>query len=274
MSAMRMKSRELSPLEKALGHRFRRSELLLHALTHASHAHEALAKSDGDPQPADDADNERLEFLGDAVLALAASEELVQRFPEFHEGQLSKLRAHLVSQNHLVGIAGELQLGKYLRLGRGEEKSGGRSKAALLVDALEAVIGAMYLDAGLEAARRFVREAIVIPELERMEHGGVDVPVGDYKSALQEMAHATGRAQPAYVLVKEEGPQHRKIFTVEARIHKQGKRGRAEYVARASGGTKKAAEQNAAQEALEYLRTVSNEVEASPAATEKDESLA
>jgi ribonuclease-3 len=254
-----MKSRDLSPLEKALGYRFRRDELLLHALTHASHAHEALAKNDDAEKPdVDDADNERLEFLGDAVLALATSEELVQRFPEFHEGQLSKLRAHLVSQQHLSGVAGNLQLGRYLRLGRGEEKSGGRSKAALLVDALEAVIGAMYLDSGLESAREFVRENVVVPELERMQHGGVELPVGDYKSALQEMAHATGRAQPAYVLVKEEGPQHRKTFTVEAHIHKQDARGRAEYVARASGPTKKAAEQNAAQEALTYLRTVSN----------------
>jgi len=257
-----MKAREFSPLEKALGHRFRRRELLVHALTHASHAHEALARSQNggsESRELHDADNERLEFLGDAVLALAASEELVQRFPDFHEGQLSKLRAHLVSQNHLVGIASGLDLGRYLRLGRGEEKSGGRSKSALLVDALEAVIGAMYLDSGLETARSFVRENIVLPELERMQHGGVELPVGDFKSALQEMAHATGRAQPAYVLVKEDGPQHNKLFTVEARIHRSGKRGRPEYVARASGGTKKAAEQNAAREALDYLRTVSNE---------------
>jgi ribonuclease-3 len=269
-----MKARDLSPLEKSLSYRFRRSELLQHALTHASHAHEALAKSEdaGKLQP-DDSDNERLEFLGDAVLALAASEELVQRFPDFHEGQLSKLRAHLVSQNHLVGIAGDLQLGKYLRLGRGEEKSGGRTKAALLVDALEAVIGAMYLDSGLEAARKFVRENVVLPELERMQDGGVELPVGDYKSALQEMAHATGRAQPAYVLVKEEGPQHRKTFTVEARIQKAGKRGRAEYVARASGATKKAAEQNAAHDALEYLRTVSNGVEAAPQTAERESAV-
>jgi ribonuclease-3 len=250
------KTREFAALEKALGHRFRKGDLLLHALTHSSHAHEAEAQSDSeDDQP----DNERLEFLGDAVLALAVSEELLQRFPDFQEGQLSKLRAHLVSQNYLVNTAGELHLGKYLRLGRGEEKSGGRSKAALLVDALEAVIGAMYLDGGFQHARDFVCNKILRPELERLARHADVLPITDYKSALQEMAHATGRPQPAYVVVSEDGPQHQKTFTIEARLLQQGQRGRAEFTARASGGTKKAAEQNAARQALEYLRAASND---------------
>ena len=113
-------------------------------------------------------DNEQLEFLGDAVLAFVTTEELFRRFPSFREGELSKLRAHLVSEKHLIGVAQELELGHYLRLGRGEEKSGGRSKTALLVDALEAVLAALYLDGGLDAARRFVLQTIVVPELERM----------------------------------------------------------------------------------------------------------
>jgi ribonuclease-3 len=253
-----MKSREFAGLEKALGHRFRRRELLLSALTHTSHAHEVATRNGDAAEPEGESDNERLEYLGDAVLALVASEELWHRYPAFKEGQLSKLRAHLVSQNHLVGVAEELELGRYLRLGRGEEKSGGRKKAALLTDALEALIGAMYLDAGLEKPRAFVLKRIVLPELERAAEDESLLPVSDYKSALQERAHVLGRAQPSYVLVNEEGPQHQKIFTVEARLHRIGKR-KAEYVAKASGATKKAAEQSAAREALNYLNSVSKE---------------
>src|SRR5213082_1248859 len=252
-----MKPREFANLEKALGHRFRRRELLLSALTHTSHAHESATRNGDATEVSGEVDNERLEYLGDSVLSLVASEELWHRFPAFKEGQLSKLRAHLVSQKHLVGVAEELELGKYLRLGRGEEKSGGRKKAALLVDALEALIGAMYLDAGLEKPRAFVRKRIVLPELERAAEDESLLPISDYKSALQERAHVTGRAQPAYVLVNEAGPQHQKIFTVEARLHLIGKR-KAEYVARATGATKKAAEQTAAKEALDYLNSVSN----------------
>ena len=254
-----MKPREFANLEKTLGHRFRKRELLLSALTHTSHAHESATRNgDKTEISGGEADNERLEYLGDSVLSLVASEELWHRYPAFKEGQLSKLRAHLVSQKHLVGVAEELELGKYLRLGRGEEKSGGRKKAALLVDALEALIGAMYLDAGLEKPRAFVRKRIVLPELERAAEDESLLPISDYKSALQERAHVTGRAQPAYVLVNEAGPQHQKIFTVEARLHRIGKR-KAEYVARATGATKKAAEQTAAREALDYLNSVSNE---------------
>jgi len=246
--------REPSGLERAVGHQFRDRELLLTSLTHSSHAHEIGSRSG----TSDHTDNERLEFLGDAVLGFITSEELVARFPDLQEGQLSKLRAHLVSQQHLVKAAEQLQLGSYLRLGRGEEKSGGRNKAALLVDALEALIGAMYLDAGLEIVRPFVRQAILIPELEARAKAPQALPVGDCKSALQEIAHATGRVQPAYVLVEEEGPPHQRTFTVEVRLHRSSKRGRAEYVARAKGGTKKMAEQNAARDALAYLHAATN----------------
>jgi ribonuclease-3 len=245
-----MKAQNTSPLEKALGYRFRRPDLLERALTHTSHAHESEAQDGGSLRH-----NERLEFLGDSVLSLVASEELFDRFGNFSEGELSKLRAHLVSQKHLTRVADELELGRYLRLGRGEEKSGGRHKAALLCDALEAVLGAMYLDSGLDAPREFIRERILGRELDRVERRR-ELPINDYKSALQEEAHALGRGQPRYEIVSEEGPQHRKTFTVEARIPRAGPRSRTEFATRAAGMTKKAAEQQAARQALEYLRSM------------------
>ncbi len=254
-----MKNRDIAALEAALGYRFRRPELLRQALTHSSHAREA-EQSNGEVV----ADNEQLEFLGDAVLGFVTSQELFRRFPDFREGELSKLRAHLVSQEHLISAAQELELGGYLQLGRGEEKSGGRNKTTLLVDALEAVLAAMYLDGGLEAPQAFILARIVGPELERLEQRAGGLLISDYKSALQETAHTLGRAQPAYVLVSEEGPEHRKIFTVEARIRKQGVRTRVEYAGRATGPTKKKAEQDAARQALEYLWSVAEQKPGSP----------
>ena len=140
--------REVASLEESIGYVFSSPEFLERALTHSSQAREAEMLRPGFGERA--RDNEQLEFLGDAVLGLVTTEELFRRFPEFNEGQLSKLRAHLVSKTHLIRVAEQLQLGKFLRLGRGEEKSGGRNKSALLVDALEAVLGAVYLDAGLD----------------------------------------------------------------------------------------------------------------------------
>jgi ribonuclease III len=243
-------SRQLSGLEESIGHVFSSPQLLERALTHSSQAREAemLRPSSGERI----ADNEQMEFLGDAVLGLITTEELFRRFPQFNEGQLSKLRAHLVSKNHLIRVAEQLQLGKYLRLGRGEEKSGGRNKAALLVDALEAVIGAVYLDAGVEPARNLVLQRIVLPELEEFVSTGRAARVTDYKSALQESLQAASRPQPAYVLVKESGPEHQKTFTIEARLFML-ENGAVEFVGRAQGSTKKTAEQEAARQVLEYL---------------------
>src|SRR5215471_18410306 len=150
-----MKKEDLSQLEALLGYCFARPELLQRALTHSSHANEEL-KAGGLENPAAKLDNELFEFLGDAVLGLVVSQLLFERFPGFHEGHLSKLKAHLVSAGHLVKVASSLELGKYLRLGRGEERSGGRAKSTLLSDSLEAVIAAMYLDSGLEEAREFI----------------------------------------------------------------------------------------------------------------------
>lgn len=250
-----MKSRELMALEESLGYQFQRQELIEQALTHSSQAREveALGASNnlrGGGNLPGGGDNELLEFLGDAVLGLVASETLFHRFPGFHEGQLSKLRAHLVGQRHLLHVAEQLQIGNYMRLGRGEEKSGGRSKASLLVDALEAILAALYLDGGWQAARDFIVRVIVEPELAHMNLETSAIPVMDFKSALQEALQASGRPQPVYVLVKEEGPEHRKTFTVEARLPEPEA---AQFVGRAEGATKKRAEQEAARQVLEHL---------------------
>ena len=254
-----MKTRDIAALQDALGYKFSHSELLEQALTHSSQARELEALQAGARRHV--SDNEQLEFLGDAVLGLITTEELFIRFPHFSEGQLSKLRAHLVSERHLIRVAQQLQLGEYLRLGRGEEKSGGRSKPALLVDALEAVLGAMYVDTGLEPARGFVLQYVVAPELERIKLDGKELPVTDYKSALQERLQASGRPQPIYVLVKEHGPEHKKTFTVEARLQPADAQGKTEFAGRAEGSTKKNAEQDAARQVLEYLASLNTNME-------------
>ncbi|MBZ5521361.1 MAG: ribonuclease III [Acidobacteriia bacterium] len=249
-----MDQEDLTALQSALGHEFRNPEMLQRALTHSSRAHEE-SKAAGPESTGERLDNEQFEFLGDAVLGLVTSELLFERFPGFHEGQLSKLKAHLVSAGHLVTIAAGLDLGKYLRLGRGEERSGGRAKSTLLADALEAVIAAMYLDAGLDKAREFIVRRILEPELEYItKETEADFSLTDYKSALQELVQSAGRLQPVYATVKEEGPDHKKTFTVEARIFLPSTPG-PEFVARATGATKKKAEQQAAKQVLEYLRT-------------------
>jgi ribonuclease III len=263
-----MKEREITALETALGYHFRRSAVIEQAVTHSSQAREQEAQqAAGADNKYRVSDNEQLEFLGDSVLALVTSEELFQRFPHFREGELSKLRAHLVSERHLIRVAQRLELGHYLRLGRGEEKSGGRSKTAVLVDALEAVLAAIYLDGGLEKAREFVLREIIFPELERMEREGGTLPVTDFKSALQEALQGLGLPQPSYVLVQEAGPEHSKTFTVEARLNMKEKRGRADFVGRAQGTTKKTAEQDAARQLLTYLASHSKVAEGKAAPT-------
>ena len=164
-------------LEAALGHSFAKRELLNRALTHSS----LVSESNGSVK-----DNEQFEFLGDAVLGFVTSQELFARFPDFPEGKLSKLRAHLVSARHLLHTARELELGRYLRLGRGEEKTGGRSKATLLVDALEATLAAIFLDGGIEPARHFILSHIVEPELARLDADSTREWNTDFKSRLQE----------------------------------------------------------------------------------------
>jgi ribonuclease-3 len=237
----------LSHLETAIGHAFGNSELLDRALTHSSHVHERAARAD---TPL--ADNEQMEFLGDAILGFLVSEALVEQLPAYSEGRLSKLKAHMVSAAHLYGVADRLQLGQYLHLGRGEEMSGGRSKRTLLVDALEALIAAIYLDAGIGKVREFVRHhiagdpALVTPE--------DPASVTDFKSALQELARARKLPLPRYVIVAEKGPEHLKTFAIEVRVGK-------DCVAQAEGYSKKNAAQNAARLALEQMRAGAAEPE-------------
>jgi ribonuclease III len=256
-----MKSSDINSLSQSLDHQFAQPGLLQQATTHSSHAREleSLDRVGAIRAP----DNEQLEFLGDAVLSLVTSEELFRRFPDFREGELSKVRAHLVSQKHLVRVAQELEIGNYLQLGHGEEKSGGRHKAALLVDAFEAILGALYLDGGLEPCRRLILRFVIDPELERLARNGSSLPVMDYKSALQEKLQAAGMSHPAYVLVREQGPEHRKTFTVEVRF-RAGTEGSNDLVERAEGSTKKTAEQEAAKQALQRLAALPGDSQSVP----------
>jgi ribonuclease III len=243
-----MRHLPLDNLERALRHQFANRDLLQQALTHSSFARESLEPT---------GDNEQLEFLGDAVLQLVASQELFQRFPSYQEGELSKLRAHLVNANHLVQCALELELGSYLRLGKGEEKTGGRRKTAMLADAVEATLAALYLDGGLFVARAFVLSHILEPELERLSEASDEVLVSDHKSRLQETLQASGRPEPRYEMVGEEGPAHRKSFTMQVVVLNPGNE--TEFVTVGSGNTKKAASQVAAQKALERLQSSRDE---------------
>ncbi|MFZ5926176.1 MAG: ribonuclease III [Acidobacteriota bacterium] len=227
-------------LESLLGYRFRDRELLLRALTHKS----LRAESSSDVQH-----NELLEFLGDSILGFLASEFVFRLVPDAREGDLSRLKAHLVSASRLHGVAVALDLGRFLRLGKGEEQSGGRNKKALLADAVEALLAAIYLDAGpargLDVCRRLL-ERCLWPVLESDRAAATGIPV-DPKNALQEFAQARKLPLPRYSLISQSGPEHAKLFTVEVRLGP----GRA---ATAQASSKKAASQKAAALLLDQLR--------------------
>jgi len=235
---------EPASLELRIGYQFSHAELLRRALTHSSLANESHM---GVSSPLND--NEQLEFLGDSVLGFLVAEALVRRFPHYREGELSRLKAHLVSAAHLHGVARRLDLGGYLELGRSEEMSGGRAKKTLLVDALEAVIAAVYLDGGLEAARSFIAAQVLDAPFSGDEEAGTDIQpaIANFKSALQELALAHKLPQPSYSIVREQGPQHSKTFTVEVRVGK-------DWTGQADGRTKKIAAQRAARGVYERLR--------------------
>src|ERR1700737_861765 len=199
--------------EERLGHKFRNPELLSRALTHSSALPGLRAGGVEGSEPAED--NEQLEFLGDAVLDLLASEYLLEKFPKWSEGQLSKSRARLVNAQALELAARRLHLGEHLRLGRGEEKTGGREKRALLGDAFEAVVAAIYLDAGMPAAREFIMRTLIDASLESK---GGELGFSDHKSALQEFLQARSLPGAVYEVVRESGPDHRKIFWVEVSV--------------------------------------------------------
>ncbi len=218
----------MTELERRLGHEFVDPALLQHALVHRSHAAEADELED----------NERLEFLGDAVLQLIVTDHLFENFPELAEGTMAKVRAACVNREELAGIAERLSLGSHLALGKGEESSGGQSKPSILADAMEAVIAAVYLDAGLETARRVVLEYWRPLIIRKAAAPGR----GDYKTRLQEALAPQG-LRPRYK-VTEEGPDHEKVFTAELEID-------GESFGSGTGRSKKEAEQEAAAQALD-----------------------
>jgi len=212
--------------------------LLQQALVHRSYLNEVRDRGLHD--------NERLEFLGDAVLNLAVAEHLYHLFPESTEGELSQMRAHVVRWDTLAAVAERIGLGRYLLLGKGEDLSGGRKRPSNLAGALEAVIGAVYLDGGLEAARQLVLR-LLEPELERLATGQ---PVVDSKSELQRVVQARWHQIPRYRVVEAEGPDHAKTFTVEVVLGEQ-------VLGRGQGRSKKQAELEAARQALQTLSRAS-----------------
>ncbi len=227
---------ELDTLQRRIGYRFDDRGLLEHALTHTSRAHEDVSGVV--------TDNESLEFLGDAVLGFTIADLLFHRFPQRDEGEKSKMKGALVSTTSLAALGERLELGQYLLLGRGEEKTGGRHKQALIADTVEALIAAVYLDGGIERARHFVEQQFseALDEL-----GRSDAVARDYKSALQEFVQSRAMPLPEYRVVGASGPDHQKLFRVEVSV--QG-----EALGEASGRTKKEAEQDAARLALACLR--------------------
>jgi ribonuclease-3 len=257
----------LAQLEAALGHCFSRPELLTRALTHRSLANELGANERGanqqaanEPaasgqQPADPGDNERLEFLGDAVLGLVVAEALFLLHPQWQEGELTRLRAHLVSRRHMAEVAAAVGLGSHLRLSRGEEHSGLRRKATVLSNTMEAVLGALFLDGGLEPVRAFASRWVLGEAAQQLARELISgAALGNYKSALQEFLQASRAGAPVYRIKRQSGPDHRKRFLVEVRLRTKDEEP-GEPLARGMGGTRKDAEQDAARRALEWLKT-------------------
>ncbi|MGE0491751.1 MAG: ribonuclease III [Vulcanimicrobiota bacterium] len=219
-------------LEQRLGYSFTDPARLILALTHESFVNEA--------EPVVES-NERLEFLGDSVLGLVVASYLFRTYPDLSEGDLARMKSHLVSTQHLAEKAAELELGEHLRLGRGEMLTHGRKRRSLLADALEAVIGAVYLDGGFEPARLLVI---------RLLRNDMDNSLGlrkDYKSALQEWTQSHFKELPEYLVLSEEGPPHERVFEVEVRFHDMRLGG-------GVGGSKRDASQVAAREALERIK--------------------
>ena len=223
----------MQAIEEKIGYSFRRRALLVNALTHSSYANENRGRSCES--------NERLEFLGDSVLGMVVAEALYRRFPDLPEGRLTRMRAQLVCEESLHRVAGEIGLGAHIRLGKGEEHTGGRTRTSILADATEALIAAMYLDGGMDVARGFI-ERYILPEL-----NGEYIPFGDAKTDLQELIQKKSGSTLSYELVGESGPDHDKTFTTRVLLN-------GESVGTGSGRTKKEAEQAAARAALAALR--------------------
>ena len=224
----------MTALEERLGYSFRNRALLETALTHSSYANENRASGI--------VCNERLEFLGDSVLGVTVADFLYRHFPDMPEGRMTRLRAELVCEQSLHRVALELHLGDYLRLGKGEEHNGGRKRASILSDAVEAVIAAMYLDAGMETAAGFIHRCLLD------DVRAIETPTFTaYKTSLQELVQRHSGQVLSYELVGEEGPDHAKTFRVQVCLN-------GDPIGRGTGRTKKEAEQAAAANALEALR--------------------
>jgi len=224
--------RPASELQQRISHSFGDAALLERALTHKSYANENRLAGH----------NERMEFLGDAVLNLAVSEQLMDARPQAPEGELSRIRALIVSEPSLAGAARTIGLGEFLRLGRGEEQSGGRDKDSLLADSFEALVAALYLDGGIGAAAAFIERLF----REAVRTAGASGPAADHKTALQELCQERLKVLPEYQVVSESGPDHQKQFTVRLSV-------RGEVLGTGTGRSKKEAEQRAAKEAMERL---------------------
>ena len=233
-------SRQLDELQSVIGHRFVRPALLVEAMTHRSFVNENPAGQE--------ADNQRLEFFGDAILDFSVSGLLFRRFPGSREGELTRLRARLVDEENLARMAGRIGLGACLRLGRGEERDNGRSKRSLLADAYEALLAAVYLDGGMTAVEALVM-AQFAPLLEEAALTGLR---DDYKTMLQELAQNLYGAPPTYRVTAESGPPHQRTYAVAAIIS-------GETIGVGEGRSKKGAEQAAARDALEKLKGAGRE---------------
>jgi ribonuclease-3 len=229
---------EFEPLERTIGYRFRDRGMLEHALTHRSRVHEDASGGVFD--------NESMEFLGDSILGFIIADMLFHEFPQHNEGQKSKLKASIVSAASLARLGDRINLGAYLILGRGEEKTGGRRKLALIADSYEALIAAIYLDGGLEPARTFVERQFAELIAEARRTGAEAAFTEDYKSALQEWLQSRERGLPSYRLAAEIGPPHKRRFEVEVLVE-------GHPIARADGSSKKEAAQAAAKAALAIL---------------------
>lgn len=224
----------MEKLEAKIGYSFKDESLLRTALTHSSYANE---RHDPNIQS-----YERLEFLGDSILGLITAEFLYAREPKLPEGRMTRLRAELVCEGSLHKVALALDLGRYMRLGRGEERTGGRQRPSILADMVEAIIAAMYLDSGMEQCRRFVHEMIL---------DGAEISdshkIADYKTALQELVQRKNDQKISYVMTGESGPDHNKTFSFAVLVNDT-------VVGEGSGRTKKEAEQMAAMKALEAMK--------------------
>ena len=227
-----MSGKQLKELQQTIGYMFKKEYLLKQAVTHSSYAHETMIK--------EVVDNERLEFLGDAVLELVSSEFLFQTHPDMKEGNMTKLRASLVCEQSLASCAREINLGSYLLLGKGEDLTGGRERDSILSDAWEAIIGAMYLDGGFTSAKEFILK-YVLKDIENKKL------FYDSKTILQEVIQNEYKQSLHYMLLSEEGPDHNKVFTVQAYMNQTPLR-------IGKGKTKKAAEQEAAYQSLLKFR--------------------